>query len=251
MALMIFLGAVFAFIVGALLAPSVFPTPQFVSSVGAAGVPPVTVPDLINLERQDARRLIETSNLMVGGQWSEFGPFETMGLVMRQEPEPGALVPAGSPVNIFWNVGPLERPFFPDSLLGKQATRAEETIADWQLYSAGRSRIRHPGYPEGTVIAVSPMLQGSLSVRVPVRLLISLGWEGVPRLSGMSVTDAESLAVALGLVFVVGDGIEVLEPASHGVVQAQTPPPGGEYSEGDTIVVNPGVRPGSESWGTW
>ena len=245
-------GTLFAVLTGYLLAPAVFPTPRFVSSLASQSVPPVMVPDLVGLERLDARRSIETSNLVVGGQWSEFGPFETMGLVMRQEPPPGVLVPAGSPVSIFWNVGPLERPFQPDSLLGRSATRAEELIADWQLYSAGRSRIRHPSYPEGSVVAVSPMVRGSLSVRTPVRLLVSLGWEGIPMLIGLRAADAESLASALEIVLVVSGEIEVMEPDRHDVVLGQSPSPGAVYASGDTVFVEIGRRgQGSGGWGTW
>lgn len=244
-------GVLIAFLTGWLLAPAVFNTPRFISSIGSGPAPPVAVPDLVGLSRQDAQRQIETANLILAGQWAEFGSFETMGLVVRQNPLSGDLVPAGSPVNIFWDVGPLHRPFYPDTLIGLAATRAEELIADWQLYTAGRSRIAHPGFPEGTVIAVSPMQRGSLSVKTPVRLLISLGWHGIPLILGLDVAEAESLLSVHDLLMIVEQETVVIEPEKINRILNQSPAAGGSFSAGDTVFVEMGVRTGSTTWGEW
>jgi len=53
--------------------------------------------------------------------------------------------------------------FKSDSIIGLSASRAEEKIADWQLYTAGRTRIPHPSIPEGEVIAVAPWFAESIS----------------------------------------------------------------------------------------
>ncbi len=240
--------AVIAGVAGTVLAGIVFDPPEFVSSVGAEAVP-VTVPDVIGMTRQEARTAIESSSLVLAGQWSEYGPLETMGTVIRQDPPPGAQTPRGAPVSIFWNTGPLYREFHPDSLVGLTAVEAEERIADWQLYSIGRSWVSHPSSPEGTVLAVSPRQYDSLAVHTPVRLLVSTGWEGVPRLTGMRPTDADSLLSGMGLVLRVSEERETGDVMEQGLILEQALTAGSPFAVGDTIDVVVGTS--GSGWGTW
>ncbi|PIE51874.1 hypothetical protein CSA37_09530 [Candidatus Fermentibacteria bacterium] len=242
-------GALLGFLSGSFTAPLVFETPVFLSSMGSSAAP-VTVPDVTGLTRPEAQSLIESGNLVLAGQWSEYGNFETMGLVIRQDPVPGTQVPQGAPVNIFWNVGPLFRPFYPDSLTGLSASRAEEKIADWQLYSAGRTRIPHPSIPQGSVIAVAPVFTDSISVRRPIRLLVSAGWDGVPVLVGLSVADADSIAALSNLVMVIAEERHISDVLKQGTVLEQSPPSGANCARGDTVSVVTGAI-GSGEWGTW
>jgi beta-lactam-binding protein with PASTA domain len=247
--LLLVVGAGLGFLSGTLWAPQVFNTPVFLSSMGTSAAP-VLVPDVTGLTRAEAQSAIEGGNLVMAGQWSEYGDFETMGLVVRQDPVAGTQVPQGAPVNIFWNVGPLFRSFHPDSLVGLSASQAEERIADWQLYSAGRTRIPHPTVPEGYVIAVAPRFTDSISVRRPIRLLVSSGWTGVPVLVGMRVAEAESLAVSRSLVFRVTEEREVTDILKEGTVLEQLPASGSPCSRGDTVFVVTGAVGGGE-WGQW
>ncbi|MBN2586301.1 MAG: PASTA domain-containing protein [Candidatus Fermentibacteraceae bacterium] len=240
-------GAVLAFLAGTLLAPSIFETPRFISSIGAASAP-VTVPDVIGLSRQDAQREVESASLVLAGQWSEYGPMESMGSVIRQDPPPGAMTPRGAPVSIFWNIGPLYRQYYPDSLIGMSAVDAEEKIADWQLYSIGRSWVPHPAVPEGMVVGVCPRQYDSLSVTTPVRLLVSTGWEGMPRFQGLSESGARELAERNRLVMVVQERTtgDILQ---DGIVIEQLTPAGTRFAPGDSVVVVVGRTDGE--WGTW
>jgi beta-lactam-binding protein with PASTA domain len=246
---LLLVGASVGFLAGSVTAPMVFPVPVFLSSMGVSAAP-VTVPDVFGMTRSEAQRVIEGGNLVLAGQWSEYGGFETMGLVVRQDPPPGTQVPQGAPVNIFWNVGPLFRPFHPDSLIGMSASQAEEKIADWQLYSAGRTRIPHPSVPEGHVIAVAPRFTDSISVRRPVRLLVSSGWTGMPMFVGMEVSPAESIAVSRGLVFVVFEERTITDALKHGTVIEQSPAFGESCQRGDTVFATVGVLE-SGGWGNW
>ena len=245
---LIIVGAGLGFLSGTLTAPMVFDTPVFLSSMGSSAAP-VSVPDVTGLTRAEAQSAIEGGNLVLAGQWSEYGNFETMGLVVRQDPPPGAQVPQGAPVNIFWNVGPLFRAFSPDSLIGLSASQAEEIIADWQLYSAGRTRIPHPSVPEGHVIAVAPRFTDSISVTRPIRLLVSSGWTGVPVFVGMDAEDAESLAAVRDLVFVISEERVVTDILKQGTILEQTPPSGAQCNRGDTVFVVTGATGGG--WGEW
>ncbi len=247
-ALLILVAAGMGFLAGSLAAPSVFRTPVFISSMGYSSAP-VAVPDVVGLSRQDARRLIESGSLLLAGEWSEYGDFETMGLVTRQDPAPGTEVPRGAPVNVFWNVGPLYRPYRPEQLLGLTAGDAEELVADWQLYNGGRTRVPHPSVPEGRVISVSPWFPESLSVRRTVRLLVSTGWTGMPVLEGLPRSEAESLLVSRGLHMLVTEDRVVPGPENVGRVIEQTPPGGSPFNQGDTVRVVIG-RSGS-TWGEW
>jgi eukaryotic-like serine/threonine-protein kinase len=241
-------AAVLAFATGALVAPSVFETPRFVSSIGAASQP-VVVPDVIGMTRQDAQREVEEATLVLAGQWSEYGTFETMGLVIRQDPPPGALTPRGSSVSIFWNIGPLYRPFHPDSLIGLTAVEAEEKIADWQLYSIGRSWVPDPTVPEGSVIGVCPRQYDSLMVTVPVRLLVSTGWEGMPRLVGLTYVEAGAIAAMNDLVLTISEERVTSDVLQDGIVLEQLEEPGAASSPGDTIHVVVGRM--DTEWGIW
>jgi len=243
-------AAVLSFLVGSLVSPAVFETPEFLSSIGGASAP-VSVPDVTGATRQEAQRIIESSSLVLAGQWSEYGPFETMGQVIRQDPPAGALLPRGAPVNIFWNIGPLYRPYHPESLVGLKATEAEELIADWQLYTAGRSRVPHPWVPEGDVISVSPWQPGSLTVSTPVRLLVSTGWNGIPVVTGLTAAGAESVLVTRGLVLVVTGEREVLDPDMEDRIVEQDPAGGTPCTSGDSLRVIIGRSAGSGSWGQW
>jgi len=240
-------ASILAFIAGTILAPSIFKTPRFISSIVAASAP-VMVPDVTGLSRQDAQREIESVNLVMAGQWSEYGPMETMGSVIRQDPPPGAMTPRGAPVSIFWNIGPLYRSYYPDSLLGLSAVEAEEQIADWQLYSIGRSWIAHPGIPEGIVIGVCPRQYDSLSVTTPVRLLVSTGWDGIPRFVGLSADNAIAIAESDNLIPVIEERVtgDILQ---DGMVIEQSLPAGSRYSPGDSIGLVIGKTDGE--WGSW
>lgn len=240
-------SALLALLAGILLAPSIFETPRFISSIGAASAP-VTVPDVTGLSRQDAQREIESADLMLAGQWSEYGPMESMGTVIRQDPPPGAMTPRGAPVSIFWNIGPLYRQYFPDSLSGLSAVEAEEKIADWQLYSIGRSWVPHPLVPEGMVIAVSPRQYDSLAVTTPVRLLVSTGWEGVPRFVGLSLSTALETAGNISLVAVVEERATG-DIQEKGMVIEQSLSTGSSFAPGDSIVLVVGRV--TDDWGTW
>jgi len=210
--LLVLVAAGTGFLAGSLSAPSAFRTPVFISSMGYSSAP-VAVPDVVGLSRQDARRVIESGNLLLAGEWSEFGDFETMGLVTRQDPAPGTEVPRGAPVNVFWNVGPLYRPYQPRQLIGLTAGEAEELVADWQLYNGGRTRVPHPTVPEGRVISASPMFPESLSVRRTVRLLVSTGWTGLPVLAGILKTTTKA---------VVKTGATLYEKGSETVAELWT-----------------------------
>ncbi len=240
--------AVLAFIAGTVLAPSVFETPRFISSIGAASAP-VTVPDVLGMTRQDAQREIESATLVLAGQWSEYGPFETMGSVVRQDPPPGAMTPRGAPVSIFWNIGPLYRSYWPDSLLGLSAVAAEEKIADWQLYSIGRSWVPDPMIPEGLVIAVNPRQYDSLPVTTPVRLLVSTGWQGMPRFVGLSINDALDLAEISNLIPVVVEERLTDDILQYNIVLEQLQTPGSQYSPGDSVKLIVGKA--DDNWGSW
>jgi len=252
-------GAAMAFAAGALVAPLSFRTPRFVTALGA-NAQPVVVPDVTGRPRQDAQRDIESAGLVLAGQWSEYGDLETMGQVIRQDPPAGTQVPRGSPVSVFWNVGPLFRPYHPEALPGLSASEAEGVIADWQLYTAGRSRVPHPTVPEGYVIGVCPWTEDSLSVEIPVRLLVSTGWEGMPVFVGMRFADAESIAAVHQLVLSTDSVMPGGTPDSS--VTSQSPSPGTAFAPGDTIRVTlsvpggpppPGGGPdeGGEGWGNW
>lgn len=247
--LLIVVGAGLGFLSGTVSAPMVFETPVFLSSMGSSAAP-VSVPDVTGMTRAEAQSAIESGNLVLAGQWSEYGNFETMGLVTRQDPPPGTQVPQGAPVNIFWNVGPLFRSFHPDSLIGLPANQAEEKIADWQLYSAGRTRIPHPSIPEGHVIAVAPRFLDSISVRRPIRLLVSSGWTGMPVFIGMTVADAESLALSRDIVFEIIEERTITDLLKDGTVLEQMPPSGVQCGRGDTVRVVTG-RVGGGGWGQW
>jgi len=240
-------AAILAFIAGTILAPSIFSTPRFISSIGAASAP-VTVPDVIGLSRQDAQRVIESSNLVLAGQWSEYGAMETMGSVIRQDPPPGAMTPRGAPVSIFWNIGPLYRSYHPDSLLGLSAVAAEEEIADWQLYSIGRSWVPHPFIPEGMVIGVCPRQYDSLSVTTPVRLLVSTGWDGIPRFVGLPVEDAVVIAENSNLILVIEERV-ISDILQDGRIIEQQLPAGSRFSPGDSIKLVVGKT--NDDWGNW
>lgn len=248
-AVLVVAGTGLGFLSGIISAPMVFDTPVFISSMGVSAAP-VTVPDVLGMTRAEAQRIIEGGNLILAGQWTEYGNFETMGMVVRQDPPAGTQVPRGAPVNIFWNVGPLFRPFYPDSIVGLSASRAEEKIADWQLYTAGRTRIPHPSIPEGEVIAVAPWFTDSISVKRPVRLLVSSGWTGVPVLIGLRVAEAESILVGRRLVMEIIEERPVTDILKEGIVLEQFPYSGENYMQGDTVSVAVGAI-GSGGWGEW
>jgi len=240
-------GALLAFVTGLILAPTIFETPRFISSIGAVSAP-VTVPDVIGLTRQDAQREIESASLVMAGQWSEYGPMESIGTVVRQDPPPGSMTPRGAPVSIFWNIGPLYRQYYPDSLIGMSAVQAEEKIADWQLYSIGRSWIPHPLFPEGTVVGVCPRQYDSLAVTVPVRLLVSTGWDGVPRFVGMTESAALDIASVNDLVLVIEER-STGDIVQDGMVLEQMTPAGTRYAPGDSVIVVVGRS--DSQWGNW
>jgi len=237
---------VLGFIVGVLLAPVLFETPEFASSTSEASAP-VSIPDVVGMSRQDARREIESANLILAAQWSEYGEIETMGTVSRQDPPAGTLTPRGGSVTIFWDMGPRYREFHPSQLVGITVSDAEELVADWHLYSIGRSFVPHPRIPEGIVIGVSPWEPGSLRVMTSVRLLVSTGWSGIPFFVGMAQADAVEIAEDVRLFAQVEDYI-TSDDSLVGRVLHQNIDAGESFVSGDTIILQVGIV--DSDWGT-
>src|SRR5438309_9449337 len=114
----------------------------------------VSVPDVRRRSLLDARFMIEEARLTVGEVREAYDASVPPGVVLSQDPAPGALLQRGTAVYLRVNRGP-ERVILPD-LVGQPLDEARRMLNDLGVTLRQVSQVPRSGTPPGQVVEMAP-----------------------------------------------------------------------------------------------
>ena len=222
------LVAAFAFLTGLLLFDKVY-MPRFTRQAGD-----VVVPDLANLNRQQAEAVLKNARLKLSIAAERFDPAVPRGFVIAQDPEPGRPVRAGRPVHVALSLGE-EFANVPE-LLGESLRGARLLLDRAGLKAGAIGRVVTSETGPGLVVSAEPPFGTVVPRGTTVNLLVCAQGESeafvMPDLVGREAQGAERDMEALGFrVAVEGPG------SNFARIDAQVPTPGARVMRGQTVVL--------------
>ena len=97
-----------------------------VNLIVSGGMQPVSVPDVVNKPQAEAEAFITGAGFLVGSTTGEWSESVQQGLVIRQDPEGGRMMPPGTAVSLVISLG--REPAAIPSVLGNTREVGEATI---------------------------------------------------------------------------------------------------------------------------
>lgn len=135
----------------------------------------ISVPNILNLSLQDAESNLTRVDLVVGEHRTDYSDNYNEGMVMRQSPEAGASVPAGTSVNVTVSQGRrIESLSMPDLRTYSQI-EAIRTLSDLDLRIGDVEYEYDETHAEDTVIRQSIQPGATVDAQTPVNLVVSRG----------------------------------------------------------------------------
>ncbi|MDH3285472.1 MAG: PASTA domain-containing protein [Acidobacteriota bacterium] len=232
-------GALVALICTSLLA--CFALGSWVVLSRSVRVPDLTVPDLANLDRLEASRVLRDLGLepQIGGQRPD--PVKPEGRVLEQIPAAGAKTRPGRPVRLIVSSGPSE--ILIPELVGSSLRRAQVALRKAGLALASSSAAPHGSIGVGRVIAQHPPPGQHGFPGEGVSLLLSSGPRGtayvMPSLVGWPVGRATNALEGAGFVRVRVASSGAAHSSAAAVV-SQTPRPGHRVTLNVPVVLDVG-----------
>lgn len=203
----------------------------------------VTVPGVLGLDAAAAEQALTEAGLTLTIAGEEYSETVAADLILRADPEGGAIVAAGETVSVVISLGP-ERYEVPD-VVGSTLDEATAALEDANLALGETSRAWDPVAPIGSIISADPPVGTPLKPDTPVNLVVSKGPKPVklPELAGTPADEARATLEDAGLV------VEVVEEFSNtystGNVITSDPEPGTRVDVGGTVtlIVSKGPPP--------
>jgi serine/threonine-protein kinase len=213
---------------------------DFITVIVSTGPQEFTLPNVVGDTEESARSRISANGFEVGLVTYEASDTVDLGVVIRQNPPPGAADP-GTIVDLGVSTGPfaITMPIV-DNLAQEGAIRtlADEGFTEVEIIEEYSADVL-----EGFVIRSVPE-GGQLVPRGnKVQIIVSQGPEpfALPSLIEMTEAEARETISNLGLVLVVGEPTEVTAASGlSNLVASQTPPAGTEVVLGDEIEISVG-----------
>jgi beta-lactam-binding protein with PASTA domain len=199
------------------------------------GVSEVKVPDLSNLNLDQAEQALTAANLQLSRAGERFDPAVPTGFVLSQDPPAGTPVRGRRRVSVVVSLGE-EYSSVPE-LFGESERGALVLLKNSGLRAGGFTRATSDEVGEGLVVATDPPAASVLNHDTPIALLISTG-QGeesfvMPDLLGREIGGVRRQLEALGF--------RVLTPPaapSIGTIVSQNPGPGSRITRDTPIVVH-------------
>gem|GEM_PF-28870 len=208
----------------------------------SSGAGDATVPSLVGETETTARDLLTQAGLGVNVSY-EPSDIIPMGTVISQDLDNGAVVPAGTVVNLVVSAGT-------NALIVPDVVNHPESDAMLKLADAGfgPEQIRQERKPSadvivGYVIETDPVAGATLPADGVVTVIISQGPVPtvVPSVIGDTPEDAREALEDLGFVVRIGDPVELpFGDPNNGKVAEQDPAPGRLVDFGSTVELNIG-----------
>ena len=220
--------AAIAFLTGLFLFDEVV-MPQFTQSGGD-----VAVPDLSNLNRDQAEQMLARAGLKLSVSSERFDPAIPRGFVITQDPEAGRHVKSGRRVAVALSLGE-EFANVPE-LFGESLRSARLLIDRAGLKTGTLGRVITSEVGPGLVVATEPPLGAVVPRGASVNLLVCIPSEPdayvMPELVGRDAQAAQRDLEALGFrVTTTGPG------SNFARIDTQDPAPGARVLRGQTIVL--------------
>ena len=217
-----------AFVTGLVLFDRVV-MPRFTRQAGD-----VLVPDLANLNRQQAESVLARSGLALSVAAERFDAAAPRGFVIAQDPEPGRPVRAGRRVSVTISLGE-EFANVPE-LFGESLRGARLLLDRAGLRAGAIGRVITSETGPGLVVAAEPAFGAVVARGTPVNLLVCIANEPeafvMPDLVGRDAQTAERDLESLGFrVDVTGPGSKFAR------IEAQNPSPGARVLRGQTVTL--------------
>ena len=221
------IGAI-AFATGLVLFDEVV-MPRFVRQGGD-----IAVPDLSNLNRDQAEKLLARDGLTLSVSSERFDPAIPRGFVIAQDPESGRHVKPGRRVSVALSLGE-EYANIPE-LFGESLRSARLLIDRAGLRAGSLGRVVTSEVGPGLVVATEPPLGAVVPRGTPVNLLLCIASEPeayvMPDLVGRDATAAKRDLEALGF------RVETTGPGSNFArIETQAPSPGARVLRGQAITL--------------
>ncbi|RIQ11503.1 Stk1 family PASTA domain-containing Ser/Thr kinase [Jiangella rhizosphaerae] len=202
-----------------------------------------TVPNLVGMTAEQAEARLTEENLEVTAESEAVEDEAQIGTVIRQDPRPSTQLDEGSTVTIVVGVAP-DMVSVP-SVQGRTIQEAEDAIREAGL-TPGNRVPQNSNRPENEVLGTEPAGGESVAPGTTVDIIYSTGTQPfeLPELIGMTRGQAEAELERLGLVPDVVT--ETTADVPDGQVFDQSPDPGAEVEEGDTIIITVAEAPEEE-----
>ncbi|WP_372729813.1 Stk1 family PASTA domain-containing Ser/Thr kinase [Nocardioides sp.] len=216
-----------AFLLVLLIAGAAYLMPRMFES------PPeqVSVPNLINLTEDQARRAIGDANLSVGRVDYEANSDVGKDKVISQDPNRAQYVAPGTAVDFVVSTGkPLVAV---PSVAGQDRESARSTLVNANLKV--KLRERESDQPQGQVLGTDPEAGQSVPEGATVTVFYSDGPEQVPGVVGLQRKEAERIIKEAGFEPRVVESTATTEP--KGTVIDQSPEDGQTAPEGSTVTI--------------
>jgi len=205
----------------------------------------VAVPSVVSLTKDAASTAITNAQLSVTVN-QEAGPQDTLGDVLRQDPEPGTSVAIGTMVTIWVNSGPGTCTV-PTGLVGSVEGDARTALKNANftttptVQTAPLNQDEPPTMQAGQVWKVDPPEGTTASCDGVVTLTLATGKSMVPDMWGMTVDQATSVAGKVGFQISASprdyDAVNCNSPVNTVCYQDPSKPAGSYDARGDTILV--------------
>ncbi|WP_429885708.1 DUF7453 family protein [Geoalkalibacter halelectricus] len=207
-----------------------------VDLVISRGPAPITVPDLIGTEQDEAENQILEAGLEVGLISNVFSDMVPQGMIVAQQPAAGTSVEEGTPVDLVVSAGSAPLLIQVPALIGLPQTVAELQILEDTLTMGQITAEPSDTVPEGIVLSQQPESGTLVEEGTPVDIVISTGPASitVPDVQAMAQNEAETQILEAGLEI----GQVTTAPSDtvpEGMVISQQPTPGSLVAEGATI----------------
>ncbi len=201
--------------------------------LGEGGVEEVTVPDVVNLTEDRARRALEEAGLEVGRVDRRENPDVEEGIVFAQDPPPEQVVEEGAPVNLTVSAG-VETVTVP-RVEGLPEAEARRILRDEGLVPDARDEQRGDVEP-GTVLSQDPRAGEDVEPGSTVIITVAtpVPTVAVPNVVGRSQGEATNILSDAGFRVQVRE-VEANNP--RGEVIGSEPGPNAQVEPGSTVVV--------------
>lgn len=197
----------------------------------------VEVPNLTRMTTSEALETLQSLNLSLAMDDSEYHDLIPEGAILRQRPRHGSMAKSGTPIHVVLSRGP-EHTAVPE-VLGFSLVDAGVALRASDLNVGVVTHFADSSVPVDTVITQSPLPGEALRRGQPVNLLVSTGSPveifTAPSLMGMTIPEIQQALIPYGCT--VGEVRQANAPpgAEHGTVIGQSPAPGEALESGSVV----------------
>jgi eukaryotic-like serine/threonine-protein kinase len=197
--------------------------------------PRIAVPDVVDLDLEQAERVLEQQGLAVGDVSEQTSDDIDEGRVISQRPARDTMVAEGSAVDLVVSLG-REMTTVPD-LVRLTEDEALARLRQEGLVAGDRSREFSSEIPEGRIISSDPAAGEEVPAGTRVSYVVSSGEETVNVRSVINTSEADAIFRLEEQGLRVNSIYEFNDVVAEGNVVEQDPSPGSQVPVGTTVTI--------------